>query len=62
MNLKNPLRKVGGRLDVTFAEEVGQVTETHTNRKPGKEIGYSREATHAAFFHKLYCQRDVPLG
>ncbi len=25
---KNPLRKIGGLLDVTFAEEVGQVTET----------------------------------
>ncbi len=30
MIFKNPLRKVGGRHDVTFAEEVGQVTETQT--------------------------------
>ncbi len=38
---KNPLRKVGGRLDVTFAKEVGQASETLTRAKscisrPGK--------------------------
>ncbi len=26
---KNPRRKVGGRLDVTFADEVFEVAETH---------------------------------